>query len=92
MYKKKTLRHMAPTVRKVARIINDLDSATRRLKNLTDDLARLEFDSRALHSHTTWEKAREVHAVHDPISNHTTIDEATRILFDEKEENDELDL
>jgi len=89
VYKKKTLRNMAPTVRKVARIINDLDSAIRRLKNLTDDLARLEADSRALHNRTSWEKAGEVHTVHDPISGRTTIDEATEILFG-KEDTDEL--
>ena len=89
MYKKKTLRNMAPTVRKVGRIINDLDSAIHRLKNLTDDLARLEADSRALHNRTTWEKAGEVHAIHDPTTGRTTIDGATEILFG-KEGTDEL--
>ena len=48
MYKKKTLRHMQRVTRRYARIINDLDSVTRRLKNLTEDIARLELDSTAL--------------------------------------------
>ena len=48
MYKKKTLRHMQPVTRRYARIINDLDSVTRRLRNLTEEIARLELDSRAL--------------------------------------------
>jgi len=47
-YKKKTLRHMQPVTRRYARIINDLDSVTRRLHNLTEDIARLELDSTAL--------------------------------------------
>jgi len=89
MYKKKTLRNMAPTVRRVARIINDLDSAIRRLKNLTDDLACLEADSRALHNRTTWEKAAEVHVGQDGIPKHTPIDKATEILFGE-DAQDEL--
>ncbi len=48
MYKKKTIRRMLPTTRRYARIINELDSITRRLKNLTEDIARQESDSRAL--------------------------------------------
>ena len=47
-YKKKTLRHMQPVTRRYARIINDLDSVTRRLHNLTQDIGRLELDSTAL--------------------------------------------
>jgi len=48
MYKKATLRRMQPVTRRYARIINDLDSAVRRLKNLTEVIGRLELDSRAL--------------------------------------------
>jgi len=48
MYKKKTLRHMQRVTRRYARIINDLDSALRRLRNLTEEIARLELDSTAL--------------------------------------------
>ena len=48
MYKKKTLRHMQPITRRYARVINDLDGVLRRLKNLTQDIARLELDSTAL--------------------------------------------
>ena len=48
MYRKKTLRHMQPLTRRYARLINDLDSALRRLTNFTTDLARLELDASAL--------------------------------------------
>jgi len=47
-YRKKTLRTMSPTARKVARLCGELDSVSRRLKNLVPDLQRLEFDSKAL--------------------------------------------
>jgi hypothetical protein len=126
-YKKKTLRHMQPITRRYARILNDLDGVARRLKNLTQDIARLELDSTALLTATRqdtkhanldefmqdqdqddngaelekriaaaeifydptlkevdpeilpgqihWEKAVEVHAIHDPI------DKTTKILY-----------
>ena len=47
-YRKKTLRTMSPTARKVARLIGELDSVSRRLKNLIPDLQRLDLDSKAL--------------------------------------------
>lgn len=47
-YRKKTLRSMLPTTRKVARLIGELDSVNRRLKNLIPDLQRMELESRAL--------------------------------------------
>ena len=47
-YKKKTLRTMSPTARKVARLIGELDSVARRLKNLIPDIQRLDLDSKAL--------------------------------------------
>lgn len=47
-YRKATLRRMLPETRKVAKLINDLDSVSRRLKNVIPDLQRLEGDSRAL--------------------------------------------
>jgi len=50
-YRKKTLRSMSPTARKVARLIGELESVTRRLKNLIPDLQRLDLDSQAL-AHT----------------------------------------
>jgi len=49
-YRKRTLRVMSPTARKVARLIGELDSISRRLKNLVPDLQRLDFESRALKS------------------------------------------
>jgi len=47
-YRKRTLRVMSPTARKVARLIGELDSVSRRLKNLIPDLQRLDFESKAL--------------------------------------------
>ncbi len=49
-YRKKTLRSMPPTARKVARLIGELDSVSRRLKNLIPELQRLDLDSQALHN------------------------------------------
>ena len=76
MYKKKTLRRLPPITRRYARIVNDLDSVMRRLKNLTEDIDRLEMDSRALFKRREYE-------------DRVTIDDATNILFGE-EENHEL--
>ena len=47
-YRKKTLRRMQPVTRRYARILNELDGVLRRLKNLTEEIARLESDSIAL--------------------------------------------
>ena len=47
-YRKKTLRTMSPTARKVARLAGELDSVSRRLKNLVPDIRRLDLDSKAL--------------------------------------------
>ena len=74
MYKKKTLRRMKPITRRYARIINDVDGIIRRLKNLTDDIARLESDSQALLNATR--------------QTHLGIDQATEILFGEEETNE----
>jgi len=47
-YRKRTLRTMSPTARKVARLIGEVESATNRLKNLIPELQTLDLDSRAL--------------------------------------------
>lgn len=47
-YRNKTLRIMSPTARKVARLIGELDSISRRLKNLIPTLQHLDLDSSAL--------------------------------------------
>jgi hypothetical protein len=47
-YRKKTLRTMSPTARKVARLTGELESVARRLKNLIPELQQLDLDSRAL--------------------------------------------
>jgi hypothetical protein len=77
-YRKKTLRRMQPITRRYARVLNDLDGVLRRLKNLTQDIARLELDSRALLNATR----------QDP--KHANLDEFMEDYFDKKEDNDEL--
>ena len=47
-YQKKTLRSMLPTTRKVARLIGELESVARRLKNLIPELQEMELESIAL--------------------------------------------
>ena len=47
-YRKTTLRRMPPVTRKYAKLLGELESVQRRLKNLTEQIARLELDSRAL--------------------------------------------
>jgi hypothetical protein len=74
-YKKKTLRRMHPTTRRYARILNDLDSVLRRLRNLTEDIDRLEADSRALHNRQTWEKVSTTHVTHDPQTGDNQVQE-----------------
>lgn len=60
MYRKKTLRRMASFTRRYARLVNELDSVTRRLKNMTEEIARLEHDSRALLQSTEYNSKQEV--------------------------------
>ena len=47
-YRKRTLRKMSPTTRKIARLIGELDSITRRLKSLIPEIRDIEFQSQAL--------------------------------------------
>ena len=47
-FKKRTLRTMSPTARKVARLIGEQESVAKRLKNLVPDLQQLDADSKAL--------------------------------------------
>ena len=47
-YRRKTLRVMSPTARKVARFIGEQESIAKRQRNLIPDLQRLDLDSRAL--------------------------------------------
>ena len=46
--RKKTLRKMSPTTRKVARLIGELGSVEQRLKNLLPEIKNIEFESQAL--------------------------------------------
>lgn len=47
-YRKRTLRRMAPTTRKLAKLVGELESVRRRLINLVEEVSRLELDSHAL--------------------------------------------
>ena len=47
-FRKKTLRTMSPTARKVARLAGEAGSLATRLKNLVPNLQQLDADSRAL--------------------------------------------
>jgi len=47
-FRKRTLRQMSPTARKVARLAGEAESVARRLKNLIPELQRLDLDSKAL--------------------------------------------
>ena len=56
-YHKKTLRNMSTNSRKLARLINDLDSALIRLKNFLPTVESMELDSNALYNRlSTFEK------------------------------------
>lgn len=52
VYRKKTVRAMPETTRELARLINEMDSVQRRLKNLLPRIGRLERDSKALKEHS----------------------------------------
>lgn len=71
MYKKLTLRRMQTITRRYARTINTLDGTLRKLKNLTQDIARLEADSRALLAQKNYNEQRR-HS--DEAQLHNTID------------------
>lgn len=47
-YRRSTLRKMSPTTRRVARLIGELSSVERRLKNLLPEIKNIEFESQAL--------------------------------------------
>jgi len=47
-YRKTTLRRMSPVTRRYARLLGELESVLRKGKNLVEEIARLEHDSRAL--------------------------------------------
>lgn len=47
-YRKKTLRVMSPTARRLARLEGELKSVAKRLHNTIEDVKRLEFENKAL--------------------------------------------
>ena len=60
-YRKKTLRRMQPVTRRYARVLNDLDSVLRRLRNMTEEIGRIELDSRALYKRREYEEEAHEH-------------------------------
>jgi len=48
MFRKATLRKLPPVTRKYARLLGELESVLRKGKNMVEEIARLEHDSRAL--------------------------------------------
>ncbi len=50
-YRKRTLRKMYPTARKLAKLIGEVQSVGKRLNNLIAEIESLEGDSRALKNH-----------------------------------------
>ncbi len=59
-YRKKTLRSMSPTTRKVARLIGELGSIEQRLKNLLPEIKDIEFESQALQNGNRINQPKEV--------------------------------
>jgi len=55
MVRSKTLRRLPPVTRKYARLLNELQSIERRLKNILPEIERLEIDSLALRKHSCTE-------------------------------------
>ncbi len=51
-YKKRTLRRMTPTARKVARLIGDLASTTTKLKHQLAEIEELERSALAMRTHS----------------------------------------
>ncbi len=47
-FRKRTLRTMSPTARKVARLAGEIESAATRLKNMIPELQTLDLESQAL--------------------------------------------
>lgn len=73
-YRKKTLRNMSTNSRKLARLINDLDSALIKLKNFLPTVESMELDSNALYNRlSTFEKK----AFNDERAAHVTQSEDT---------------
>ncbi len=52
-FRKRTLRTMSPTARKVARLIGEIESSSRRLKNLIPEFQTLDMKSSALKNSKT---------------------------------------
>jgi len=76
---------MQPVTRRYARILNDLDGVLRRLHNLTEEVARLELDSRALYNRQKHEEALE-HST--SLDNHMEKCRAEYLTWQEKVQRD----
>ena len=62
-YRKKTIRTMPETTRDLAKLINELASIERRLKNMLPRVRALERDSNALKRHSCRETVKENQAL-----------------------------
>ncbi len=67
-FRKRTLRTMSPTARKVARLAGELDSVANRLKNLIPELQCLDSDSKVMFERMT---ANKVIIVSDEMGDET---------------------
>ena len=72
--RKKTLRRMSPTARKVARLAGEAESVARRLKNLIPELQQLDLDSKALQNARAYQVEGE--SPH-PVAQETLFQEIT---------------
>ena len=63
-YRRKSLRSMSPTTRKVARLIGELGSIERRLKNILPEIKNIEFESQALQNSKQAEDKQPAKASH----------------------------
>ena len=72
--RKKTLRRMSPTARKVARLAGEAESVARRLKNLIPELQQLDLESKALYNIRAYEVEGE--SLH-PVTQEALIKEIT---------------
>jgi hypothetical protein len=83
-YRKKTLRLMSPTARKIARLTGELDSVSRRLKNILVDIQLLEGDSRALKNI----RAQQLPGVETALKLSQATDEIEDELFNHQDDQD----
>lgn len=84
-YRKKTLRSIPETTRKLARLLNELESTARRIRNLIPEIQRLEREAEA------FMKASEIMKVKDAKPKRKPVPpESPGPLFEEHGKNGQL--